>query len=61
MINNAPPLKLFVDDEKTPVAVHKAAPILIHWNDKVKRELDSDVAMGVVEKVPPNTPVTWCS
>ena len=55
------PLKLFLNPEARPVAVHKPAPVPIHWQDKVYADLERDVALGVLEKVGPNTPVTWCS
>ena len=55
------PLQLHLDPGATPVAVHKPAMVPIHWLDKVKDDLDRDVKIGVLEKVPPNTPVTWCS
>ena len=29
--------------------------------EKVKADLERDVALGVIEGVPLNTPVTWCS
>ena len=32
----------------------------IHWREQVKKQLDDDVALGVIEKVEPNTPTTWC-
>ena len=32
-----------------------------HWATDVKSGLDRDVRLGVIEKVPVNTPVQWCS
>ena len=55
------PLKLYIDPDAKPVAVHKPAVVPIHWQDKVRADLERDVALGVLEKVEPNTPVTWCS
>ena len=55
------PLKLFLNPDAKPVAVHKPAVVPIHWQDKVYADLERDVALGVLEKVGPNTPVTWCS
>ena len=55
------PLQLFLNPEAKPVAVHKPAVVPIHWQDKVFADLERDVALGVLEKVGPNTPVTWCS
>ena len=55
------PLKLFLDPDARPIAVHKPAVVPIHWQEKVHSDLERDVALGVLEKVEPNTPVTWCS
>ena len=55
------PLRLYVDPQAKPVAVHKPALVPIHWQDKVYQDLERDVRLGVLEKVDPNTPVTWCS
>ena len=55
------PLKLYVDPEATPVAVHRPAAVPIHWQEQVYNDLERDVKLGVLEKVPSNTPVTWCS
>ena len=55
------PLELHVDPTAKPVAVHKPALVPVHWQDKVHQDLERDVRIGVLEKVNPNTPVTWCS
>ena len=55
------PLKLFLNPDAKPVAVHKPAVVPIHWQEKVQSDLERDVALEVLEKVQPNTPVTWCS
>lgn len=55
------PLELHVDPDARPVAVHKPALVPIHWREKVYNDLERDVQIGVLEKVSPNTPVTWCS
>ena len=34
--------------------------IPVHWRKKVMQEIEKDVALGVLEKLPPNTPSTWC-
>ena len=44
-----------------PVACHKIAPVPLHWKSRVKVDLDRDVALGVLEKVPDNIPVKWLS
>ena len=30
-------------------------------HDHVKKDLDRDVSMGIIEPVPINTPTTWCA
>ena len=55
------PLRLYVDPDAKPYAVHKPAIIPIHWQEQVFNDLERDVRLGVLEKVPQNTPVTWCS
>ena len=55
------PLQLFVDPTIKPVAIHKAAVILIHLKAAVKADLDRDVRLGILEKVDLNSPVKWLS
>ena len=57
---NVPPMKLMVNKEAEPVAHHTPVPVPIHWQEDVKRGLDHDVLMGVLEPVPIGEPVTWC-
>ena len=55
------PLQLHVDLSAKPFAVHKPATIPVHWQEKVKNDLERDCRLGVLEKVSPNTPASWCS
>ena len=55
------PLELHVDPNAKPTAIHKPAVVPIHWQERVHSDLERDVRLGVLEKVAPNTPVTWCS
>ena len=55
------PLELHVDPTAKPVAIHKPALVPLHWQDKVYADLERDVRIGVLERVNPNTPTTWCS
>ena len=57
---SGPPIKIHVDPDAKPSAVHTPAPIPIHWQETIKQQLDADVALGVIEKVEPNSPTTWC-
>lgn len=49
---SGPPLRLMLDNDATPVA--------IHWQNEVKAGLDPDVRLGVLEEMPIGTPETWC-
>ena len=57
---HGPPLKIHMQEGVTPVASHSPIPVPVHWQKKVKAGLDRDVAIGVIERVPPGTPTTWC-
>ena len=50
------PLKLHVDPNATPTAVHKPALVPIHWQNKVYEDLERDVRIGVLERVDPTPP-----
>ena len=54
------PLKIHMKEGVRPVASHSPIPIPLHWHKKVKAALDRDEAIGVIERVPPGTPTTWC-
>ena len=56
-----PPLRLHIDENATPVARHKPIPVPIHIQDQVKKTLEENITMGVLEKVPPGTETTWCA
>ena len=55
------PLRLHMDKDATPSAIHKPTMVPIHWRDQVKFDLDRDIRLGILEKVPENTPTTWLS
>jgi len=57
---NGPLLKLMVDPDTEPVAVHTPVPVPIYWQKQVKAGLDRDVRLGVIEPVPIGESVTWC-
>ena len=43
------------------MAIHKPIPIPHHWQAQVKSDLDRDVELGILEKVPMGMPTTWQS
>ena len=55
------PLPIATRSDVKPVAVHTPVAIPLHWEEKVYKDLMRNVALGVIEPVPINTPVTWCS
>ena len=54
-----PAISLHVDPLATPSAVHSLVPVPLHWQDIVKEQLDNDVNLGVLEKVPIGEPSPW--
>ena len=54
-------LSITTRPEAEPVAVHKPYTVPKHWQAQEREGLESDVRMGIIEKVPVNTPTTWCS
>ena len=58
---HGPPLEFALKPDVVPKAVYTPSVVPRHWEDKIRRDLDQDVAMGVLEKVDVNEPVTWCS
>ena len=48
---SGPPIKIHVDPDAKPSAVHTPASIPIRWRETIKQQLDADVALGVIEKV----------
>ena len=53
-------MRLMINPEAIPFAIHKPIPIPVHWQEDVYEGLDQDCRLGVIEKVPVGTPVTWC-
>ena len=58
---NGPPISLHVQKDSKPVRAYTPAPVALHWQDKVKNDLDRDVALGVLERVPYGEVPEWCS
>ena len=51
-----PLLKLHVDSDAKPTAIHVPSKVPLHWENKVKQQLQDDVNLGVLEKVPYGQP-----
>ena len=54
-----PEMEIRVSETCTPSVTRRPVRVPTHWQERVKRDLDRDVALGVIERVPPGTPVTW--
>ena len=50
------PIHIHMDPNAKPTDIHTSAAIPIHRREKVKEQLDADVALGVIEKAEPNVP-----
>ena len=55
-----PPMEIHIDESATPKVCNKPAPVPVHWQQRVYEDLVRDEALGVIERVPPGVPVTWC-
>lgn len=56
---SGPPMAIRVEEHTIPTVTRRPPNVPVHWQDEVAKQLDRDVALGVIERVPPNTPVTW--
>lgn len=45
-------MRLMVEPDAKPVALHSSVPVPIHWQEEIKARLDQDVRLGVIEPVP---------
>ena len=61
LLQGSPPLELHVDPAARPTAVHTPGVVPLHWQQAVLDGLNRDVRLGVLERVPVNTPVKWQS
>ena len=59
LMQGSPPLRLHVDPAAKPYAVYTPAQVALHWREAVKGGLDRDERLGVIERVPLNTPTAW--
>ena len=53
------PIRIHIDPLAKPVAAMTAATVPYHLREAVKQQLDEDVALGTLEKVPIGTPTKW--
>ena len=55
---DGPPLEIHLQDNAVPRHVSTPATIPLHWQERVKKDIDNDVKMGVIEPV--TEPSEWC-
>ena len=53
-------IRLHVNPNATPSAIHKPIPVPLHWQEEVEQQIKDDVALGVLEEVPMGEPSEWC-
>ena len=61
LMKSSPPLSLMIDPGAKPVSNKKCYQVPVHFKEKVLKSLETDVKLGVCERVPPNTKDIWCS
>ena len=61
LVQGSEPLKLYVDPTAKPIAIRTPAQVPLAWHASVREGLERDVRLGVLERVPLNTPDKWCS
>lgn len=54
-----PPMEIRVGAEIQPTVTRRPPHVPVHWRQAVSEQLIRDVNLGVIERVPPNTPTTW--
>ena len=55
-----PDIRLHIDSNAKPVAVHTPATVPLHWQSEVEQQIKDDMALGVLEKVPIGEHSVWC-
>merc|ERR1712015_401059 len=55
------PMQILIDKTRPrPVPANKPSTVPQHWEIQVRNDVNRDVRLGVIEKVPENTPQTYC-
>merc|ERR1712082_353633 len=56
-----PPMKIHIKDGVDAVAIHKPISIPHHWREHVKKDLDRDCDLGIIERGTDGIPTKWQS
>ena len=54
-------MKIHTDPDAVPVVVHKPVPVPLHFRDQVNAMIEAEVKRGVLKKIGPGVPTTWCT
>ena len=60
-VMEGPPISFHVANDAKPVRVSTPAPVALHLQERVKAELDRDVDLDVLERVPYGETTDWCT
>ena len=55
------PLNIQYKQNVIQKALHCPIPVPHQWKNAVKKDLDRDVQLGIIEPVPEGVPTKWCS
>ena len=55
------PMKIVEKEGVTPSYCYTPIPVAFNWKKKVKKDLDRDVRLGIIEQVPQGMITDWCS
>ena len=58
---HGPPHHIHLQPGTRPHAVHVPATVPHHFYDEVRRQLDDDIAKGIIEAVPAGEATEWCA
>ena len=53
------PIRIHVKEDAKPIACKTASTVPLHLREAVKAQLEEDVALGTIEKVPIGVQTTW--
>ena len=56
-----PPMRIHTKPDAAPVVIHKPVPVPLHYRDRVNAMIEAEVKRGVLKKIGPGVPTTWCT
>ena len=54
------PHKIHLEDDAVFYVAYTPIPIPYHWNEEVKKQLEEDVRLGIIQKAPVGQASDWC-